>query len=494
MWTDKVTLYIDDASIRLLVINSMRIRKWAEIKLEPGLIKAGAVINEIEVANRIRQLFTTQNVRNKNIVLGFSGLQSLTRPGTLPKLPKAMLGEAVIREARRVLPAQLDQLYLSWCILPGPKSRTQIFLTATPRKTTDSLVKTVKAAGLNPTRMTIKPLALTKMIPENTGILVDMQSTEFDIVIMVGGLAQPIRTVTFPSGDLPAEQKIDLIASDLDRTIKFFDTTNPEKPMDVTTQIFVSGELIGMPELQNALEKKTGRKVVPLITQLKGAEKVDTGRYIVNVAMAFNSPVSARLKTFPAANLNVLPAPYLPKPISLTKVIGIPTGIVVASIAIPLLMTMQNSSASLSSLQNNLDTTNKVYNQRVLQKETLKKEIAKIQKEVTVLKTDNDKIQCSLSSLTTQQEIVNGDIAAALNWPALDITLTSIRESAGNMVIEGNSPNEINVLYYARYLDKTGRFTSTTVSSFKISDPAQSQTADPSKYISFVISLQRKGQ
>ncbi len=494
MWNDIVTLFIDDASLRLLVIRSQRIRKWAEIKLEPGLIRDGVVIEELEVANHIRQLIKTQKVRKKKIILGYSGLQSLTRPCTLPKLPKAMLPEAVIREARRVLPAQLDQLYLSWCNLPGPKSRTHIFLTATPRKTADSLVKTVKAAGLNPTRMTIKPLALTKMLPENTGILVDMQTTEFDIVIMVEGVAQPIRTVTFPNEDLPLEQKIDLISSDLGRTIKFFDTTNPEKPLDVSARIYVSGDLIGHPELQLALEEKAGRKVVPLTTHLKGAEQVDTGHYMVNIAMAFDSPSSARWSTFPAANLNVLPTPYLPKPISLTKVIGIPAGVAVAGIAIPLLMTIQNSNANLSSLQNNLNTTNKVYSQKILQKETLKKDIVKMEKEVAAIKTNNENIQRSVNSLTAQQEIVSGDITDALGGPALAITLTDIRESGGNMIITGSSPDETNLLSYARYLDKTGRFSSTTVSSFTVTNKESTLEPAPSPKIEFTISVQRKGQ
>ena len=494
MWNDIVTLYIDDVSVRLLVINSNRIRKWAEIKLEPGLIEDGVVLNETEVANRIRQLIKTQEVRHKNIILGYSGLHSLTRPGTLPQLPKTMLSEAVLREARRVLPVQLDQLYLSWCILPGPKSRTRIFLAATPRKTADSLIKTIKAAGLNPTRMALKPLALTKALPENTAILIDIQPSEFDIVIMVEGISQPVRTVTFPNGELTSAQKIDLIASDLDRTIKFFDTNNPEKPLDVTAQIYVSGELIGQPELQAALAKKAGRKVIPLTTLLKGAEQVDTGRYMANIAMALNSPASLRWNTFPAANLNVLPAPYLPKPISLTKVAGIPAGIAVAGVAIAMLVMSQNYSGNISSLQKNLDTTNLVYNQKVLQKQNLKKTVSDLDNEVAIIKKNYQKIQGSVDSIAAQQESVNGDLAAALGWPDTNINLTGIHEANHDMVIEGTSSNELNVLYFARYLDKTGRFSSTTVNSFVVSDITATQAPGTSNNIAFIISLQGKGK
>ncbi len=491
MWNDIITLFIDDASIRLLVVRSQRIRKWAEIRLEPGLVTDGIVTDEIEVANRIRQLIKTQKVRKKKIILGYSGLHSLTRPVTLPLLPKAMQSEAVVREARRVLPIQLDQLYLSWCNLPGQKNRTHVFLATTPRKTTDSLVKTVKAAGLIVYRMAIKPLVLTKMLPDNTAILVDMQPTEFDIVIMVEGVAQPVRTVTFPNGDLSWAQKIELVANDLERTIKFYDTNNPERPLDVTAQVYVSGDFISKPDLQAGLSKKIERKVVPLTTNLKGAEQVDTGRYLANIAMAFDSPSSVRWSTFRAANLNVLPTPYLPKPISLTKVFGIPASVVVTGIAILLLITVQNTAANITSLQNNVDTTNQLYTQRVLQKQNLNKTVAALEKEIAVIITENKKIQGSVDSLAIQQEIVNGDIAAALGRPDFHITLNNIRESAGNMILEGTSSNENAVLAYARYLDQTGRFSSTTVTSFAVSEAQTEDEQTPTEIIGFTISLQR---
>jgi hypothetical protein len=493
MWNEIVTLYIDDASIRLMVTRSQRIRKWAEINLEPGLVNDGVVINETEVASRIKQLINTQKVRQKNIILGYSGLHSLTRPIKLPLLPKAMQPEAVVREARRVLPVQLDQIYLSWCSLPSPKNRTHFFLAATPRKTSDSLVKTVKAAGLNPSRMVFKPLALTKALPENTAILVDMQPSEFDIVIMVEGIAQPIRTVTFPTGELGWPQKLELIASDLERTIKFFDTNNPEKPLDPTTRVYVTGDLTDRLELQTTLAAKTGRKVVVLNARLKDAEKLDTSRFMINMAMSCNGATAVRMATFPAANLNVLPAPYQPKPISLAKVMGIPAGVALAGIAIPLMMMIQSSFTNISSLQNNLDTTNQVSSQKVLQKQNLKKAIIQLEKEAATIKTDYTIIKRSVDSLASQQEIVTGDLEAALGWFSPDLTLTDIRESGGNMIIEGASPNENTILNYARYLDETGRFSSTTVSSISVTDSSMPDLMEQNDSIGFTISLMRKG-
>jgi hypothetical protein len=218
-------------------------------------------------------------------------------------------------------------------------------------------------------------------------------------------------------------------------------------------------------------------------------EQVDTGRYMVNIAMAFNSPPPARLSTFPAANINVLPTPYLPKPISLAKVVGIPASVVVIGIAIPLIITIQNNSDNISSLQNNLNNANQLLSQKILQQQNLKNTVAALEKEVAGVKTDSKKIQGSVDYLTTQQENVNGDLAAVLGWSAQGVTLTNLSESEGNIIIKGTSSDELNVINYARYLDDTGRYYSPTIGSF-----VEDHETTSSEYINFIITLQRKGQ
>jgi Tfp pilus assembly PilM family ATPase len=112
-----------------------------------------------------------------------------------------MLAEAVAREARRVLPVPLDQLYLSWRQIPSPKGRLQAFLGAVPRQTADSLIKTLKIAGLEASHMAFKPLALTGAVPEDT--VIGCPPNEFDIAPRV---PQPIRTITLPDTDSPDKE------------------------------------------------------------------------------------------------------------------------------------------------------------------------------------------------------------------------------------------------------------------------------------------------
>ena len=178
-----VTLYIDDSCVRLLVTRGKQIKKWADLPLEPGLVKNRVVIKEAEVSNKVKQLFKVLKVRSKKVVVGVSGLNCLTRPISFPHIPGELLEEAVMREAKRTLPVPPEQLYLSWQTIPAPPGKTQVFLVAIPQKMADAMLKTLRGAGLKPYLMELKPLALARATKEATSIIVDVQPAEFDIVI-----------------------------------------------------------------------------------------------------------------------------------------------------------------------------------------------------------------------------------------------------------------------------------------------------------------------
>jgi type IV pilus assembly protein PilM len=505
MWNKTVTLYIDDTSLRLLVMQGQRVKKWAAVKLEPGLIVDSVVIQEEEVGARIKQLLKNQKVKTKKVVLGFSGLHSLTRPATLPKLPKSMLAEAVVREARRVLPVPLDQLYLSWQTIPGHKERSQVFMVAIPRKTADSLVKSLKAAGLEPSRMAIKPLVLTKSLALTTTILVDLQPDEFDIVVLSGGIAQPIRTVKTPSGELTWEQKINAVASELSRTLKFFDTNNPDKKLDATVPVYVSGELTQKPDFQKTLSDITGHPVFELLPFVKSPERIDLGYYMVNISMALKAVSSIGGNTYPIANLNVIPLPYQPKPISITKVTGIPGGIALASMVIPLVMLMQTASTNIESMEKQLAATNQIIVQKSAQRLELKRNIADLEKKVASAKATYEKTKKPLDNIRSNQEVINGDLLVTLNSLSPDITLTGLTETDNMLTIKGEAPSETDItayvqaiLEYARTLDQSNRFSNSTISAIKVNTvkqnpaPGENQVEGlEKKKIEFLLTFQR---
>ena len=466
-----VTLYIDDSSLRLMVTHGKRIKKWGDSPLEPGLVKGNVIINEAEVAAKVKQLFKAQKVRAKKVIVGLSGLHSLSRPIILPQLPNAMLAEAVTREARRVLPVPLEQLYISWQPIPAPVGKTQVFLVAIPRKTADALLKVLYKAGLKPYFIDIKPLALSRVVREATAVVVDVQPTEFDIVIIADGIPQPVRTVPFPAKVLSRQEKLPIIRDELSRTVEFFNSNNPEKPLVPDVPVYISGELADEPELCKLLSDELGYNVLPLSSLLKRPEQLDLNDYMVNVGLALKE--LAKEAGPSVATLNSLPVSYQPKPISLVRIAVVPGVIVVVGLLVMFAMLVQNTSASVDSMYNRLENTNHVFKQKQLQKKELMADIAELEKNLAAVKASRDTYNMALGSLEKQGNTVNGDLEATTDNLLSTMVLTGISHGSGKLTIDGRSPSEVEVLSYARSLDDSGRFSEVTIANLRKVDDGE---------------------
>jgi type IV pilus assembly protein PilM len=460
-----VTLYIGDTSLRLMVTHGKCIEEWAEVILEPELLQDTAGIKEAEVATKIKQLFKAQKVKAKKVMVGVSGLHCLTRPITFPRLPKEMLDEAVRREAARVLPVSLEQLYISWQTTPAPEGKTQVFLTAIPCKTADALLKALHQAGLEPSFMDIKPLLLARVVREATAVIVDVQTTEFDIVIMTDGVSQPIRTIPFASEALSSEEKLTIIKNELDRTITFYNSNNPENALASSVPIFVSGELADEPESCQTLSDQIGNTVLPLPSPLECPEGFSPSRYMANIGLALQELLSGKAAGPAVVNLNALPAAYQPKPISLTNVLGLPGGVVAIGLLVFLAMLVQGTSANMASISDQLNTTNQLLQQKLSQRQELTGQIAELENKITEVESASGNFTAALGSLETQSTGINRHLKITLESLPNTITLSSISYANNILTISGWAPSEREVSSYISNLGTGGRFGEITVAN-----------------------------
>jgi type IV pilus assembly protein PilM len=456
-----VTLYIDDTSLRLLVTHGTQIVKWADLPLEPGWVKNAVVIEEAEVANAIKRLFKAKRVKKHKVVVGVSGLHCLSRPITLPELPKAILAEAVRQEAKRVLPVPPEQLYLSWLTIPAPEEKTRVFLVAMPRNTVDMLLKVLNKAGLKPYFIDLKPLLLARIAKETTAIIADVQSTEFDIVIMADGVPQPVRTVSLPSEAIFREKKLPMIQEELGRTIEFYNSNNQENPLVSTVPIFVSGELANEPELCQSLSSELGHPVLPLPSPLEFPSGLDTNRYMVNIGLALQR-LSSKKKAKPSVdNINILPVPYQAERPSLTKVFAIPSAAIAIGLLVLLAMGIQKASADTDLLQRQLNSMCI----ELSEKQALANDVDILEYKVADAEASLNSFTTALSNLEKQSNGVNGNLKMTMSSLPSNMNLKRIDYSSNMLIITGRSPSEKGILSYLDELNSSGKFAEITISN-----------------------------
>ncbi len=464
--SDKVvTLYIDDTSIRLLVTGGKRIKKWADVALEPGLVKNAVVLKQEEVAAKIRQLFKVRKIDTKKVNLGISGLHCLTRPMILPQMPKDMLEEAVRREANRVLPVSSEQLYLQWQSIPAPQGKLQIFLVAIPRTAADALLGTLRLAGLKPDLMDLKPMLLTRMVKDTMAVIVDVQPNEFDVVVMAGGIPQPIRSVHFPDEVSSWSEKITLIKDDVSRTIEFYNTNNPEMTLATTLPIWVSGELATEAEQCQVLSDGLKRPVLPLAPPFENPDGLDPNRYTANMGMVLKKTTPRNGSGLLVNELNVLPVAYQPEPISLTRILAVPSAVIAISLLLFLALMIQNTTADTIEMRSQLNTTNQLLQQKMAQKQKYADVIAGLQQKINSAETSGGNFALAVSNLETQSKVVNGDLQIIFSRLPETVSLTGISQAQNSLSFRGQTQNEESILSYLRELEVSERFSGITITS-----------------------------
>ena len=409
MANSTTTLYISDSSIRLMVTRGKRITKLAEMPLE----KAQDGAKEDELAARIKDLFRRNHIGSRKIILGISGLHCLTRPLILPDLPHTMLDEAVTREARRVLPVPPEQLYISWQSLSASEGKMQAFMAAIPRTIADSHLKALAKAGFKPYLMDIKPLALARLAQVPTAVIVDVQPGEFDIIIMAEGIPQPIRSLSFPEERISLEERMEIVRGEMERTIQFYNSNNPEKSLQPGTPMLVAGELADEPAMYQSMAQSLGLKASPLTSPLKCAKHLDPTHHLANVGLALKELIREGGPQLP--NFNTLPAPYQPRQISLNRIIAVPMTAAAGALIILLAMTIQNASANLDAARFQLESTNLALQKKQSEKLELTQQVTAAQQQLATIEANRQGFSTVLETLTGNGDLMNNDIHATVD-------------------------------------------------------------------------------
>lgn len=464
MGKEIVTLYIEDAGLQLLVTSGKHIKKWARLPLEPGLVKGSVVMNEEEVARAIGELMNANKVKNKKVIVGLSGLRSLTRPFIVSAAPRAKLAEIVLREARKLLPVPLEQLYVSWQTAPMPGKKLQVFLVAIPRKTVESAMATLLRAGLKPQFLDLKPLALARLVREKSAIIVDVQPAEADIVVMVDGVPQPIRTL--PLGEGTVAERLKAVGDDVARTIEFHNSSNPDSPLNAAAPLYVGGELAAEPSLARQLSERIGHPVSILSSPLPCRELPDLGTYLVNIGLALKELPSVKRGASPATNVNAVPIAYRPKPISLARAVALPVVIAAGGMLLPMVMVLQADSDSNASLRLQLDNANRLVAQRQRDETRLKAEVAALEKKAAGADATYGGLVLELKGLKTSADRVNGDLWAILDsMDSSSVRMDHISYTKDTVTVIGTFPTQSHVTIYAANLNSTGRFSGVVITS-----------------------------
>lgn len=488
------SIFIDDSIISVLHVVGKQPQNWATLPLEPGLVKDGTILDINVVATKIKEVYHSAHLGGGKVVAGISGINCLYRIIALPSLPENMLPEAVKREAARILGVPMEQFYLSWQTLPSiNKSETRVYLVATPKRTVDTLISTLRKAGLNPYLMDLKPLALARTTTETEAIIVDVQPTNFDIIILTDMIPQVIRSLPIAQ-DTSQEERLSLIKVELERAITFYNSGHKDMPLESSIPLLISGDISEHEDTWHLLSGEKGNPIRLLPCPLKTPEKFTFSQYSTNTGLVFKETAEKAATAFSLVNLNIFPEIYRPKPRPVHEVLFIPVligGIALVALgAFMLANTVAEKKAPFSEypavLASFFFTHNSPYaNQLQLELDNITQTIVS---KTTSAQTEIEAFEAEIKALTKQyssqvqaqedvieafnsvldplkpnKDEINGDLAEMNKLPGA-IDLLSVNHNTETMTIQGTASDENTIFSYASNLRSSNRFALVVIS------------------------------
>ncbi len=493
----KVTLYIEDTEIKLLVTNGKQVEKWASLMLEPRLVREGVIVDEDGVAEGIRTMFRLEEISAKKVVVGLSGLNSIFRITSLPQISEAMMDEAVVNEAGRLMPVPMDIVYLAYQKLAASNGEMKLFMVAYPRNATDAIIKTLAKAGLKTEALDLAPLALCRCANAPRAVIVNSWLTFVDIIVMNEGLPLVIRSLSLPVDTVALDEKLPVIAEELNRTISFYNSSYPESSLDSSVPVFVSGDLAEAPDKWESLKGSMGLSVSALQPPMQLPEGFSPHKYMVNMGLALKGQLPHGAGDYYSIiDFDATPKIYQPPTFSWTRVL-VPVVFIVAIGALVwggfYLKGMYGDTAEL---RDNIATRdslvllgNAEVNSLKAQKQEKSTELAALQqtnaglsKEITDWQEKIDaqieanaepiealamaqSIENTLAQIVTGLDIIDDDLFEVVGLVPASLNLLEVKRGGDYMELRGVADAESDVLAYAQSLRASDRFSTVVVSS-----------------------------
>ena len=504
-----MTLYFEDTSIRLLVASGRQVERWVSVPLEPGLVSGGAILNENLVADKVRELFLAikhakshipggkgnkKSLANLfgggkgKIIVGLGGRDSLYRVLSLPVMTDALLGEAVRREAARALPVPLDELYLSYQRIPGFSTEARVFVAAFPKKTTDTLLRTLSQAGITPRLLDLAPLALCLSVNEPRAIIVDARQDNLNIMVMAGRVPQVIRSLALQSEEKTISENLPTIIEEVNRTVAFYNSSHQQEPLDETVPVFVSGDLAGAPDTWKSLVGRLNAQVAVLPSVIQYPADFPSSDFMVNLGLAAKElNLEKEPANYSLINLNAMPVSLLPKPVNPLRVITPVVAVAGLAGVVLLWLMLQNSITNTEPLQSQLTATQKLITSNSRDIATLTEQNRLTQAQIQPVKDFADALNAKLNGLETARSLTDSDLHQIVALKPPSIAFSRVMHSGGDMVVNGSDARYDVILNYAEELRNTGSFT-VVVSSIRYS----SEINEGVKTITYDFTFQMK--
>lgn len=274
--------------------------KYGYVPVDSKIIASNAKADQIKIAQVVRELMSQTNITTRNVAVGLPSSKVFTTVVDMDRLSPSELGKSLMYQVGSLIPTPVSESRIDWALLgdsPKDTAKVEVLLSSVPNEYIESRLETLESIGLNVIAFEPDTLALARSMTAPDTIqptmVLDIGSKTTDIIMTMNG--SPRLTRSIPTGieaiiksamqNLNIDEKqaqqfvfkfglgkdklegqiynaiistVDLLVSDIDKSIKFFTARYPNTRVD---RIIVTGGASTLAEFPLFLANKFGLNV-----------------------------------------------------------------------------------------------------------------------------------------------------------------------------------------------------------------------------------------
>jgi len=214
-----VGLDIGSRSIKAAEITETKrglaLKRFGIVDIAHGAIEEGTINDPEAVAESIKQLFKSYNIKEGNVAVSIGGYSVIVKKISVQTMDEEKLQETIHFEAEQYIPFDISDVNLDFQILGESETnpgQMNVFLVAAKKEMVNDYINLVNLAGLNPCIVDVEAFALQNtfeanydMQSENTA-LIDIGASKTSLNILKGNSSLFMRDVSLGCGQI--NQKI----------------------------------------------------------------------------------------------------------------------------------------------------------------------------------------------------------------------------------------------------------------------------------------------
>jgi type IV pilus assembly protein PilM len=222
----------------------LTLEKFGIVEIQPGIIEDGSIKDPEPVAEAIRQLFKTYNIKENNVAISIGGYSVIVKKINVQTMSEEQLQETIHFEAEQYIPFDISDVNLDFQILGENEqnpNQMSVLLVAAKKEMIDDYINLTQLAGLNPCIIDVDAFALQNIFENSYNLedenvaLIDIGASKTSLNILKGSTSVFMRDVSLGCGQI--NQKI---ASLVDcspeeaEQLKFGDESEKLSPEDLS--------------------------------------------------------------------------------------------------------------------------------------------------------------------------------------------------------------------------------------------------------------------